>query len=74
MSLAILRTEQGRASEAVALLREVVAGDPDGFAGHWNLARALRRAGLEGEALESYRRAIALNPALAPGWVVDGPR
>jgi tetratricopeptide (TPR) repeat protein len=56
-----LRLSQGQPAEAALLLRRA-AGLADTAEVHGNLAVALQALGRQGEAVESYRRAVALRP------------
>ena len=60
--MGILRGQQGRGQEALALLRQAVAVAPDYAEAHYNLGNVLRALGMRDEAHEAFRRTIALAP------------
>jgi predicted TPR repeat methyltransferase len=60
--LGILRGQQGRGQEALALLRKAVAVAPDYAEAHYNLGNVLRALGLRDEAHDAFRRTLALAP------------
>ncbi len=60
--------ENNRVNEAVPLLRQAVASDPDDAIGHYALATALAQSGEERPAVEEYRKALALNPTPPAAW------
>ncbi len=60
--MGVLATQTGRAELAVRLIGEALARDGADAAYHSNLGNALHALGRDGEAEESYRRALALKP------------
>ena len=56
---------QGRANEAIPLLREAVRADPAHEQARLNLALALQKGGQAQASIEEFRAAIGLNPSLA---------
>jgi tetratricopeptide (TPR) repeat protein len=64
-ALALELEKEGRASEALPQLREVIARDPAYVAAYHHLGRLLTQTGLVEEAREAYRR--GLDAAIAAG-------
>ncbi|MBC7931608.1 MAG: tetratricopeptide repeat protein [Rubrivivax sp.] len=62
VSLASVRLTQQRLPEAISLLREAVAKDPNDYSGHYHYANALLFNRQHEEALAEYRSAIRLKP------------
>lgn len=62
MTLAQLKMGRGEYDEAIALLRDLQALEPDDYLGHLSLGNAYRRAGRAEEALAQYRQASRLRP------------
>ena len=60
--------ETNRVNEAVPLLRQAVASGSDDPIGHYALATALAQTGEEAEAVDEYRKALALNPNPPAAW------
>ena len=60
--------ENNRVNEAVPLLRQAVASGSDDPIGHYALATALAQTGEEREAVDEYRKALALNPHPPAAW------
>jgi tetratricopeptide (TPR) repeat protein len=60
--------ETNRVNEAVPLLRQAVASGSDDPIGHYALATALAQTGDDGESVEEYRKALALNPNPPAAW------
>ena len=58
----------GRAADAVVLLRQFVAGNPNSFEGHNFLGVALSRSGQHSAAISSLQRATQLQPDSAPAF------
>lgn len=65
--LALLRREQGRANEAVALYDRIPESAATHAAARVNAANILFARGETAQALDAYRNALALRPASAPG-------
>jgi protein O-GlcNAc transferase len=61
--LGVLRQQQGRAEEALALIGRVLAAAPGVAVFHGNYGNALKDLGRFNEAVGSYRRAVALDPS-----------
>lgn len=70
--LGVLRYQQGRHEEAVALIRLAIRIRPDAAAAHVNLGVALQRLGRWEDALASHDRALALMPNYANALVNRG--
>lgn len=71
-NVGLLRTELGRAPEALPALREAVALDPN-FAPAWlNLALALRRVGDDAGAAAAQARALTLDSTSVPARIATG--
>ena len=68
VALGRLRLRQDRDADAVALLKELAASQPEDFATQYQLGAALFSQGEYKESLESYERAIALNRESPSGW------
>lgn len=66
--LGVLRHLQGRAGEAVGILRDALAQRPDDALLHMNLGSALRASGDATGAIDSLRRASMLAPESASAW------
>ena len=64
-SLGILRQQQGRHQEAVALIASALKADPNHAQAHYNLGIALMAVKRSSEAIASYDKAIALRPDYA---------
>lgn len=62
---AIVLTHAGKHDDAVAILRGVLADNPDDAKAHTNLGNALRALGLAEEARPHLERAVALDPTSA---------
>ena len=60
--------ENNRINEAVPLLQQAVASGSDDPIGHYALATALAQTGEEREAVDEYRKALALNPNPPAAW------
>lgn len=64
-------TETGKAEEAIAILRGLVARCPK-FADAWSqLGRACERAGRLEDSIAAYRKTIDISPMLAPGIAIS---
>ena len=62
---------QGKYSEAVAMLREILGRNPL-YADAWTLlAKALERTGRSDEAIAAYKKTIEVAPMLAPGTAMS---
>lgn len=70
--LAVIRIQEGRLTEALRLLRQVVSSAPTLPPVHVNLGDALRLSGKLVDAIDSYDRAIALNPLYPEAHVNKG--
>jgi arylsulfatase A-like enzyme/Tfp pilus assembly protein PilF len=53
---------EGDADEAVRIIREIIASDPDITDAHFSLGNVFFKAGRFGEALDAFRKALALKP------------
>ena len=63
-NLGIIAAQSGRRTEAIALFDRAIEADPGYVSAHFNRANALRQEGRADDAIESYRRAVALEPVL----------
>ncbi len=70
--LALVRLEQQRLEEAVALLQRALGLRPGHPIMLLNLARALTRLGRDGEAGQALEQALAIRPNLTDAWVELG--
>ncbi len=66
--LALARAAQGKLDDAIALTRQSLAGGSNRVEAEYNLGRLLAAKGLNPEAEEHLKRAVALRPNLAAGW------
>jgi predicted O-linked N-acetylglucosamine transferase (SPINDLY family) len=66
--LGILRHQQGRHAEAVALIGAALRTDPDHAEAHYNLGIVLMAMRNAKEAIASYERAIAIAPDYVEAW------
>lgn len=70
--LALARSGQGEHEEAIAILRDLVATDPDRIALRMNLGRLLLGTGKPMEAVEHLERAQELRPNQVAAWELLG--
>jgi len=68
LDFGIVVQQRGRAPEAEAIFRRVIARAPDLAAAHSNLGNVLIDLRRLEEAVASFRTAVRLDPALAPAW------
>ncbi len=68
LSLALLRLQQGRGSDALTLLRDLARTDSGNAAAHIYLATVLAESGLAAEALQAAERATVLNGQSPYAW------
>ncbi|HEX6813479.1 MAG TPA: tetratricopeptide repeat protein [Planctomycetota bacterium] len=68
MQRAMLWLRQERYAEAIAVFDQALPLSPDFAPLHYNLAQACMGAGKLDRAEHHYRRAVAIDPALFPGW------
>jgi Flp pilus assembly protein TadD len=70
--LAVARSGEGHDEEAIALLREVLADDPEALEARVNLGRLLLVTGKAAEAVEQLRRTVDLQPNQVTAWELLG--
>jgi len=71
-NLGAVRLKLGRTDDAIELLREALARDPQHVQAHGHLAAALADEGRPAEALPVAVRSTELDPANVAGWVLRG--
>lgn len=60
---------QGRAQDAILMLRQALAAQPRLADAHYHLGHALQRAGQTQQALQAYQQALSCSDAHVPSWL-----